>query len=356
MEAAQGLTLKNILIQAIKDRASDIHFSVGNVPIFRVNDKLVSGDSFEPVTADSMTEMSEAVLSPEQRDKLKQFKELILTYSFDKNLRFKINFFYQRGMLSASFRYIPSQVRSLSELGLAEGASSLVNIKKGLIVIAGPFGSGRSTTAAALIEEINRTRKEYIITVEKHPEHLFSNRESIIEQREVGVDANSFLGALEYFQEENGDVLFIEEMNDKEVIPAILEIAGGSSLVISCISAESARKAITRILDSFQSFDQERIRDLLSTSLKAVWCQKLVPSLAGGLVPAYELLKINDSAAAMIMDGTTSQLDNLIRTSRREEMVSLEQTLAAMVKSGKIASDKAYENANDKNTLDNALK
>jgi len=254
-------------------------------------------------------------------------------------------------VLSATLRYIPSKIPTVASLGLSTDITKLAKLKNGLMIVSGPFGSGRSTTIAAIIDEINRTRKEYIITIEDPIEYIFTNKKSIVEQREVGSDTRSYSDALKYFEEEDGDVLFLENMQDPKIIPAVLEISRGGSLVLSTISADSAAKTVSRILDSFQSFDQERIRDLLSTSLRAVVCQKLLPRVGGGLVLAYEILIINDAARSVIINGNLNRLEDIIQTSRKDGMISFDQNLAQLVKDRMVSREDALENASNKKKL-----
>ncbi|MFA4871800.1 MAG: PilT/PilU family type 4a pilus ATPase [Patescibacteria group bacterium] len=356
MQASQAINIKNILTEAVKRSATDLHFSVGNAPILRINGQLVLMEENELITSEFMAEFISLLLDRAQQDELAKKKELMLAHDFDKNLRFKVNIFYQKGLLSATMRYISAQTPTIESLGLGQEIVNLCKLKKGLILIAGSFGSGRSSTIAAIIENINQTRKEYIITLESPIEYIFTNKKSIIEQREIGRDATSFKDALNYFQEEDGDVLFLEELRDTEIIPLVLEIARGSVLVISSMGADSATQAVTRILDSFQSFDQERIRDLLSTSLKAVICQKLAPKRGGGLMAVQEVMITTDAVKSVIANGSLGQLENIIQTSRREGMISFDQKLAELVKNGKVSREDALENASDKNKLEGLLK
>lgn len=355
MKISQGITIKNILTDAIKRGSADLHFSVGNVPVARIGDQLVLMEENEPVNEELMEELIEMILNEKQKEELSQKREIVLTYDFDKNLRFKVNIFYQKGFLSATLRYIPIIVPTIESLGLTKEIAEVAKLKKGLVIIAGPFGSGRSSTIAAIIEKINQERKEYIITLESPIEYLFANKKCIIEQREIGRDTPSYKDALNYFQEEDGDILFLEELNDPEIIPAVLEIARGSSLVICCMSADSVLNAVSRILDSFQSFDQERVRDLLATSLKVVACQKLLPRVGGGLIPAYEILTINEAVKSVIINGSLSQINNIIQTSRNEGMISFDHRLAELVKMGSVSQEDALANAMDKNKLQNLL-
>ncbi len=356
MQTSQLLSLKSILTDAIKRGAADIHFSVSNYPIIRVQAELVSLENEAIITEESMAALVASLVSEEQKKQLEKEREIILTYDFDKNLRFKITIFYQKNFLSATFRHIAERIPTLSALGVNPLLAELTKLNKGLIIVAGPFGSGRSTTAAAMIEEINQNRKKYIITIEDPIEYIFTNQKSIIEQREVGRDTNSFVDALRYFQEENGDVLFLEEMQDPATIPLVLEIARGSSLVITTTSADSAAKTVANILDRFQAFDQERIRDLLATALKAVVCQKLLPKIGGGAIVIQEILINSEPAKASILNGNISQLDDIIRTSKEDGMVSFDQVLAGLVQNRQITLDIAQENAISQEALENLLK
>lgn len=345
--------VKEILTESIKFGAFDIHFSVGNYPVIRISDNLTFLEDKGIINQEFMEEMVFSMLNTKQKEALEKEKEIIFSYNFDKSLRFKVNIFYQRGFLSATLRYIQSQVPTLEELGLSD-LKDLSKLKRGLVIISGPFGSGRSSTVASLINEINKSRKEYIITIEEPIEFLFSNNKSIIEQREVGKDTNSFQDALAYFQEEDGDVLFVDKMNDVETIPITLEIAA-SSLVFTVVTANSAQATISSIVDNFQSFDQGRVRDMLAASLKAVLCQKMIPKIGGGVKVVYEYLPVNDAVRSTIQSGDLKQLDNIINTSRKSGMISLEQSLAAAVKSGEIEVGQAMENAKNLKLLENLL-
>lgn len=355
MDASKGILVKEILTEGIKSGAFDIHFSVGNYPIIRVNDDLNFLEDKGMISQDFMEEIVDSILTSKQKEELSKDKEIIFSYNFDKNLRFKVNVFYQRGFLSMTLRYIQSQIPTLEELGLS-GLKDLAKLKKGLVIISGPFGSGRSSTVAALINEVNRIRKEYIITIEDPIEYIFSNNKSVIEQREVGQDTKTFGDALAYFQEEDGDVLFVDRMNDPKIIPSILEIAAGSSLVFTIVTADSAQATVSSIIDSFQSFDQDRVRDLLASSLKAVSCQKMIPKIGGGIKVCYEYLPVNDAIKATIQSGNIKQLDNIIQTSRKAGMISFEQSLADAVHNGEIEASQAMDNCKNERLLENLLK
>ncbi|OGY44138.1 MAG: hypothetical protein A3B89_03265 [Candidatus Buchananbacteria bacterium RIFCSPHIGHO2_02_FULL_40_13] len=356
MSVSQELSIKNILTEAVKRGASDLHFSVGSNPILRIDDKLILLSDQSLITSEYMGGLVDFLLDESKKKKLSSDREIVLARNFDRNLRFKVNIFYQKGFLSVSFRYIPSQVPTLESLKLNPILAELIKYKHGLIIVSGSFGSGRSTTVAALIEEINRQRREYIITIEDPIEYIFTNNQSIVEQREIGLDTNSFEEALKYFEEEDGDVLFLEEINKPAIIPMVLEIARGSSLVLTALSADSVANTVKRILDIFPAYDQERVRDLLATALKAVICQKVIPRIGGGLVIAQEILIVNDAVKSIIADGNIANLDNIVQTSRKEGMVSFNQALTELVRSRQISREDALTNAADRKILEDSLK
>jgi twitching motility protein PilT len=356
MSVGQELIIKNILTSAVKRGASDLHFSVGNNPMLRINDVLTPLEDGEIVTSEFIDGLVDFILDENGKKKLTTDREIVLAYNFDKNLRFKINIFYQRGFLSVSLRYIPYKVPSLSSLQLNPILSEFVNYKSGLIIVSGPFGSGRSTTISSMVEEINQTRKEYIISIEDPIEYIYTNNKSIVEQREVGSDTNSFKDALKYFEEENGDVLFLEEMNNINTIPMVLEIARGSALVFTAISADSAANTISRILDLFPAYDQERIRNLLATSLRAIVCQKVIPRIGGGVAVAQEILVANEAVKSIVLGGHISGLNNIIQTSRQEGMVSFNHVLSELVQARQISREDALDSSTDRKTLESFLR
>lgn len=355
MESGQKILIKEILAEGIEMGASDLHFSVGNYPILRVGEDLRYLENREIITEKFMEDMVASLLTPVQQQKLNTNKDIVLSYLFDRNLRFKVTIFHQRGFLSAAMRYIPAKVPSLLELKLDGTIKKLTGLKNGLVVIAGSFGSGRSSTAAAMIEEINHSRKSYILTVEDPIEYVFNNDQSIIEQREVGVDANNFAEALKHFQEQDGDVLFLDELSGPEVIYSALSIASGNSLVITTMTADSAAKAISSILNSFSSIDEEKVRGMLADALKAVVCQKMLPKVGGGAMAVCEILLNNDSVKSTITSGKISQLSDVIKTSRQEGMVSFNQALASAVSKREISAEDALANSSDPQGLEKMI-
>jgi twitching motility protein PilT len=356
MDTSQGILIKDILTEAITRGASDLHFSVGNYPVLRVGRDLLYLENRDLINQDFMEKFVGSLLKPAQKAKLTKDKEIILSYNFDKQLRFKINIFYQRSFLSATLRYIPAKIPTLSQLGLADVYKNLTKLDSGLVIISGTFGSGRSSSAAAIINEINHARKKYILTIEDPIEYVFANNSSMIEQREVGQDTNSYSDALKYFQEEDGDVLYLEQMSNPDLIPLVLNISNGNSLVITSMTADSVTKTISSILDNFASIDQERIRDLLANSLRAVVCQKMIYKIGGQVRVICEVLLVNDTIKSVISRGNISQLENIVQTSKKDGMVSFNQSLAEAVNNGEISRDEALAHSADSRVLENLIR
>ncbi len=356
MDTAQALSIRKILTQAIARGAADLHFSVGNRPTLRINGDLAGMEDQDIIDMAFMEQLVSWLLTPEQSKLLKQNREIIITHDFDKQLRFKINIFYQRNFLSATLRHIPWQVPVLDSLNLNPKVKALTNLQKGLVIVAGSFGSGRSTTVAAMLEEINLSRKEYIITIEDPIEYLYINKQSIIEQRQVGRDVRTMADAIKYFEEEDGDILYLEGMEDPKIIPQVLEIARAGALVITHVTAATAAETISRIIDSFTSLDQERIRDLLASALQAVVCQKVIPQMGGGVMVIQEILMVNDTVKSIILDGRTNQLASVIMNSAEDGMVSFDQILAKLVAERRISLVDALDNATDRKRLEKMIR
>lgn len=356
MDSGSTLQWKALLVDAVKRGAADIHLSVGSVPMARINGQLVPLEGIDAVSPEALGVFIDTYVAADIRKRLTEERDIVSTIDVDKNLRFKISAYYQKDLLSLTLRYIPVQVPTLAALGLQPVMRELSALQHGLVIISGPFGSGRSTTAAALIEEVNQHRRAYIITVEDPIEYVFANSQSVVEQRQVGRDTKSFTDALRYFEEEDGDILFLEEMDDPATTPLVLEIARGSALVLTTLSADSAAQTIARILDSFTSLDQDRIRDMLAHGLQAVVCQKLLPRVGGGMLVVQEVMKNTEAVRASIRNGNIDQLATIMQTSRREGMVSFEQALAELVRNHQVTLDDALVQANDPRALESLLR
>jgi len=351
MEVTFNIAINKILTAAARRRASHIHFTVGAYPVLRIDDNLVELQDEPIITSSFLKQLADAWLLPEQKKELEEKRAILFFKAVDKNFRLRVNFFYQKSFLSVSLRVIPSQIPSLAGLGLPKNVSALVEKKSGLIVIAGPYGSGRTTTVAALIEEINKARKENIVTVEQPIEYLLTNKQSLIEQREVGRDALTFTDALKYAQRTDVNVLVVDANSEVEATSLILEFANSGRLVIAIMDTTSVISTIEEILVRFPPNEKNRAQSLLAEGLLVIIAQRLVPRVGGGLVLAAEILTANESVRSLIRDGKIQQLATVIQSSRAEGMSSLDQSLAELVKTGDVLVDQAIEFADNVETF-----
>lgn len=351
MPSGTSIILQRILTTAAEYRASDLHLTVGNPPILRVDGKLVALEQEQVVTPDFMDAVAETILTPDQRTELEKDREIVVAFALEDRIRFKVSMFHQRGFLAASLRLITNELKSLKDLGLPPAVQQFAQLTKGLILVTGPFGSGRTATMAALVNEINRTRTAHIVTIEKPIEHLYVNNMSFIEQREVGRDTKSITQALETASREDVDVIVVSEMEEPEVIEAVLTAAESSRLVISTMNTDSILKTIEMIATNAPSEYEVKIRTQLAGTLSGIVSQRLLPKVGGGRVLVAEVMVPNAAIRAVIRDGALYQLANLLTTSREEGTISLDRSLAQLVKSGDILLDDALMHASDRNNL-----
>ena len=336
MEAAFNATISKILTTAAKRKASNIHMTVGAYPTLRVDENLVELEDEKIVTESFVEKLVDAILDAEQKKVLTAKKEVSFVKELADRFRIRVNVFYQKGFLSASFKLIPAQITPIVNLGLPKAVYGLTDNKSGLIIVTGNYGSGRSTTVASMIEEINKTRKENIVTVEDPIEHLFVNKKSLLEQREVGRDANTFSQAIEYFSESDVDVMAVSDNSESGVIPLILEFASSGRLVIFQMDTTSVIQTIEEVFAGFDQKSQQRAGLLLAEGLRAIICQKLI---------------VNDAIRSLIREGRIKQITTILQSSRAEGMSTMDQSLAELVKSDEVLIDKAIEHAADPSTL-----
>ncbi len=351
MPSGTSIILQRILTTAAEYRASDLHLTVGNPPILRVDGKLVALEQELIVTPDFMNAVAETILTPEQRTELEQNREIVVAYALEDRIRFKVSMFHQRGFLAASLRLISGELKTLKELGLPASVQRFAQLTKGLVLVTGPFGSGRTATMAALVNEINKTRTAHIVTIEKPIEHLYVNDMSFIEQREVGRDTKTITQALETASREDVDVIVVSEMEEPEVIEAVLTSAESSRLVISTMNTDSILKTIEMIATNAPSEYEVKVRTQLAGTLMGIVSQRLLPRVGGGRVMVAEVMVPNDAIRAVIRDGALYQLANILQTSREEGTISLDRSLAQLVKSGDVLLDDALMHATDRNNL-----
>lgn len=351
MPISHQLVFQNILGLVAERKASDLHLTAGSPPVMRIDTKLVPVSESPVVTADFIESVAADLLSDEQREGLERDREIVVAHQLNKLSRFRVDFFYQKGTLAATLRYFGGEVKSLRELGFPATVESFAKLSRGLVVVSGPFGSGRTTTLAAFVQMINRTRSEYILTIEQPIEYVFANDKSIVEQREVGRDTPSFGQALASVTDEDVNVVVTSELGGADVIRQALAIAESGRLVFAALDADSAVKVIEKLVVSFPPDEQPQIRLLLAAQLVGVICQRLLPRIGGGQVSAAEILLATPPIRAVIREGAFNQIYNIVQTSREEGMQTLDRSLVELVQGGVVSLPDALQHAFDKNSV-----
>ncbi len=337
--------IQQLLEEVIKRNASDLHLNVGAVPTFRINGRLVPLEGGRPLYPEDTERLCFALTNEEQKEILLANKEIDFSFALGQLARFRANLFHQKGYLAAALRYIPAQIRTLEELNLPLSLKRFTRLKQGFILVVGPTGMGKSTTLAAIINEINEQRAEHIVTIEDPIEYIYPHRRSIISQRELYLDTHSWEIALRSVLREDPDVVLIGEMRDYNTIAAALTIAETGHLVFSTLHTNSATQTINRIIDVFPENQQRQVRAQLASILEGVISQRLIPGVDDTLYPATEILLVTPAVRAMIREDKVHQIDNVITTSSEIGMLSLEQSLANLVRSGKVSFETAHSYA-----------
>ncbi|MGE4554575.1 MAG: type IV pilus twitching motility protein PilT [Candidatus Paceibacterota bacterium] len=333
--------LAEIMMLAAQQGASDIHLSVGKHPTVRIDGNLLPLTN-EPVLTPEMTAgLISALLTPEQQDRLISEKEIDFAFSFEDKIRFRVNVYFQRGFLSAALRLIPYHIRTIEELNLPPILHEFTKFNQGFFLVVGPAGHGKTTTLAALIDEINHKRMDHIITIEDPIEYTFVQDRALIDQREVGSDTLSFHRALKSVLRQDPDVIMIGEMRDPESMAIALTAAETGHLVLSTLHTNSASQTIDRIIDSFPANQQGQIRSQLAATLVGIVSERLVPRIRGGRVPACEIMICNSAIKNLIREGKIYQIDLIIETSSQEGMISLNRSLAELVRRREISLEQA---------------
>jgi len=333
--------LKELLITTAKQNASDLHIAVGRRPSLRVDGSLVSLQKEAIITPDVAEGLVKAMLNEDQKTRFKIEKQVDFAYNLEDKARFRVNAYMQRGYHSAALRLIPSRIRTIEELRLPPILHDLARLSQGFVLIAGPAGHGKSTALAGLLDEINHTRTEHIITIEDPIEYLFTQDRSIVSQREVGGDTKDFSSGLRTILRQDPDVVMIGEMRDAESIATSMTSAETGHLVFSTLHTNSAAQTIDRIIDSFPPEQQGQVISQLAATLVAVISLRLLPRLGGGRVPAYEIMIMNPAIRNLIREKKVYQLDLVIETSLQEGMLSLNRCLTKLVKDKEISIETA---------------
>lgn len=345
-----------LLEEVVKRKASDLHLQVGLAPMLRVDGSLVAVAGADPLTGESIETLIFAILDEDQKQILLKDKEFDFSFAFGDLGRFRVNAFHERGNLAAALRLIPNEIMTIAQLGLPAVVSKFADYPRGLVLITGPTGSGKSTTLAALIHKINYEKSAHIITIEDPIEYTHASKKSVIVQREVHYDTYSFSAALRSALREDPDVVLIGEMRDLETIASAITIAETGHLVLATLHTNSAAQSIDRMIDVFPPHQQPQIRAQLSNILMAICSQRLVPSIGGGRVAAAEILVATPAVRNIIREGKSHQLDAVIQTGAEFGMQSLDKTLVALIHAGTITYDEARNYAVDLEELDRLMR
>jgi twitching motility protein PilT len=333
------MDMLSLLTIAQKRGASDIIITVGRPPMFRVTGQLVPEGS-DIVVPELSKRLVYSILNDEQRATFEEESELDLSISLKNVGRFRVNVFKQRGCVGAALRTIVSKIPTLQELDLPKSIINFCNLHSGLICVTGPTGSGKSTTLSAMINYINQNRKAHIITIEDPIEFVHPHINSVIEQREIGKDTNSYTKALKSILRQDPDVVLVGEMRDLETIAAALTIAETGHIVFSTLHTQSAAQTIDRIVDVFPPYQQQQIRTQLASTLKGVVSQLLLPRADGmGRVAAREIMVVNSAISNLIREGKTFQIPSAIQTGQNLGMVSMDKSLQNLKVTGKISNE-----------------
>ncbi|SNB47567.1 type IV pilus twitching motility protein PilT [Geobacter sp. DSM 9736] len=344
------------LFRMMKEQgASDLHLSTGSPPIFRLHGEM-ERLNFKALSHDELKSILYEILTEKQKEEFEKKNDLDFAYSVEGLARFRGNLLMQHRGVAAVFRIIPSKILSADDLGLPEGVRKLTMLKKGLVLVTGPTGSGKSTTLAAMIDLINSTRKEHILTLEDPLEFVHENKMSLFNQRQIGEHSESFASALRAALREDPDVILVGEMRDLETISLAMSAAETGHLVFGTLHTNSAAKTIDRIIDVFPKDAQEQVRAMLSESLKGVICQQLLRTADGkGRVAALEIMIGTPAIGNLIREGKTFQIPSIMQTARKDGMQLVDQHLLDLVKANKVAPEEAYRCAMDKKQFEQYL-
>ena len=338
------LDLDELLTRAAEAGASDLHLTVGAHPTLRIRGAMVALEDVERMSARPLQECLYAVLTEQQRKVLEERRELDLAHSVHGVGRFRVNIFFQRDSIGAVLRMIPWEIKPLEALGMPHVLGTVGKLKRGLVLVTGPTGSGKSTTLAAILDQINRQRSGHIMTIEDPIEFLHDHRGCLVNQREVGVDTHDFRAALKHVLRQDPDVILVGELRDLDTISVAISAAETGHLVLASLHTQSAQDTISRVVDVFPAMQQQQIRTQLAATLQAVVCQVLVPSVDGrGRVPAVEVMVCTEGVRAMIRDGKLQQIPGALQAGGRHGMQTLNAHLAEHVKAGRITQDAGLE-------------
>ena len=355
--AVQGQPRIELLLEeVVKTKSSDLHIQVGLPPMLRTDGALKPVAGSDVLTEEMVEALIFSILDEDQKQILLKDKEFDFSFAFGDIARFRVNAFHESGNLAAALRLIPNEILSIEQLGLPPIISKFSEYPRGLVLVTGPTGSGKSTTLAGIIGKINAERATHIITIEDPIEYTHRSKKSVIVQREVHYDTYSFSAALRSSLRQDPDVVLIGEMRDLETIAAAITIAETGHLVFATLHTNSAAQSIDRMIDVFPPHQQPQIRSQLSNILMAICSQRLVPAIGGGRIAAAEILVVTPAVRNIIREGKTHQLDAVIQTGAEYGMQSMDKTLVNLIHAGTITYDEARNYAVDLEELDRLMR
>lgn len=339
--------LNKLLDEAINRDSTDLHLSAGRPPILRINGKLTPIDGKNILDAEHVKNLGFCILSEQQREKFLAFKDIDFSFDYSEKARFRVNAYHQLGKISVALRLIPRKIRTIEELNLPPVTRQFAKASQGFFLVVGPSGHGKSAALAALIDEINHTRQDHIITIEDPVEYVFSQDKCIIDQREVGIDVLDFHRGLKAVLREDMDVGMVGEMRDQETISSAITAAETGHLIFSTLHTNTAAQTVDRIIDAFPPHQQVQIRSQLAATLLGILSRRLIPCKKGGVINAVELLIANSAVRNLIREGKTHQIDMVIETSLEEGMISLNRSLADLVEGDLVTYEDAESFSNN---------
>jgi len=347
--------LEEIIDIVIGENGSDIHFSVGSHPMIRVSGSLIPLLKKPTLTEGDVTEFIRVLLTPQQYSEYTTKREVDFSYEYKDGLRFRGNGFYQRGAMAIALRFIPNVIKTMSELSLPPILETFCQRPQGFFLCVGPVGQGKSTTLASMVELINTNRSEHIVTIEDPIEFIYEPKKSLIDQREVRVDTADFHTALHSAFRQDVDVIMVGEMRGQETISTAVTAAETGHLVLSTLHTNNAAQTIDRIIDTFPAGQQDQIRIQLAGSLLGIFSQRLIPRIAGGLVPTYELLINNNAVSNLIRERRTHEIQTVIETGSEYGMIEMNRSLADLVQRGEITVENAFAHSLNPKGLERLL-
>ncbi|MEA1912773.1 MAG: type IV pilus twitching motility protein PilT [candidate division WOR-3 bacterium] len=332
--------MKDLLEEIIKRGATDLHLTVAAPPMFRKDGRL-EPSNYDPLSPEQVKKLVYSILNDEQKKKFEMTKELDLSFGVPGLSRFRANVFHQRGQVACAIRTIPFKIRSFKQLGLPPVIAEMANKQKGLVLVTGPTGCGKSTTLAAIIDKIDQERKVHIVTIEDPIEYLFKHKRAIVNQRQIGSDTDKFSTALKYILRQDPDVVMIGEMRDRETMESALNVSETGHLTLATLHTNSAAESISRIVDTFPPEKHSQVRAQISFVIVGIITQNLIPKISGGRALAVEILYGTPAVKALIRDGRGHQIYSHLQAGFKYGMVTMNQSLYKLYMEHQISLDNA---------------